>query len=63
MNSVINSAQSLYGVIRNRCTYAQYLHLVHTHSSYASTDYDNDNADRENDYYDDNNDNHKHLDR
>ena len=46
---------------RYRCTYAQYLPLVNTHSTYASTDYDNNNVDGDNDYYDDNNDNHKLL--
>ena len=61
MNSVINSEQSVYELIRNMCTYAQYLHLVHTHSTYVSTDYDNDNADGDNYYCDDDNDNHKHL--
>ena len=61
MNSVINSAQSVYEITRNRCTYAQYLRLVHTHSTYASTDYDHDNADGDNGYYDDDNDNNKLL--
>ena len=34
---------------------------VYTLSTYASTDYGNGNADGDNDYYDDDNDNHKLL--
>ena len=60
MNSVLNSAQSVYEVVRSRCTHTQYLRLVDTDSTYVSTDYDNDNVDDDNDYYeDDDDDNHK----
>ena len=38
-----------------------HIRLVLTHSTYVSTDYDNDNADGDNYYCDDDNDNHKHL--
>ena len=63
MNSALNSALSVYEVIRSRCTHTQHLRLVETDSTYASTDYDNDNVDDDNHYYgdddDDDNDNHK----